>query len=218
MTSRTIFITGGTGYIGSRLVSLLQERGHTVRVLVRPQSRSKLPEGCTVVTGDALDASTYSRHVAPADTFIHLVGVPHPGPAKAQQFETIDLVSVREAVTAATDSGIKHFIYLSVAQPAPVMTKYQEVRKKGEEMIAASGMNATFVRPWYVLGPGHWWPLAFAPLYWICERIPATREQALRLGLVTIGEMLRTLVTAVEVPATGTRVIDVAEIRRNGKG
>lgn len=218
MPPRTIFMTGGTGYIGRHLLPLLLARGHTVRTLIRPQSRSRLPEECVPVSGDALDSATYSSQVAPADTFIHLVGVSHPGPAKARLFETIDLVSVQQAVAAATHTGIMHFIYLSVAQPAPVMKAYQEVRKKGEALIAASGMNATFVRPWYVLGPGHWWPMAVLPLYWLGEKIPATREQAVRLGLVTIEQMAQTLVTAVEAPPTGTRVIDVQEIRRGVKG
>lgn len=217
MTSRTIFITGGTGYIGSRLIPRLLERGHTVRALVRPQSRSKLPDGCLPVAGDALDASTFAEEIPPSDTFIHLVGVAHPGPAKTRQFETIDFVSVQQAVAAATAARVKHFMYLSVAQPAPVMKKYQDVRRRGEETISASGMDATMVRPWYILGPGHWWPAAFMPLYWLAEKVTATRGQSQRLGLVTIDEMLSTLVAAVEAPVKGTRVIDVPEIRRLGR-
>jgi hypothetical protein len=45
-------------------------------------------------------------------------------------------------------------------------------------MVRESGMNATILRPWYVLGPGRQWPLLLKPMYWLMERIPATRESA----------------------------------------
>src|SRR5260370_32048565 len=79
---RSVFITGGTGYIGSRLIPRLLERGHEVRALVRPGSEQKLPAGCTPVLGDALDGSSYADQIAPAETFVQLVGVAHPVPRK----------------------------------------------------------------------------------------------------------------------------------------
>jgi hypothetical protein len=51
------------------------------------------------------------------------------------------------------------------------------------------------------------------PFYWICERLPATRESARRLGLVTIAQMLDTLVWAAENPANEVRILDVPRIR-----
>ncbi len=144
---------------------------------------------------------------------MQLVGVPHPSPAKAEQFKAIDLVSVRESVAAAFATGIKHFIYVSVAQPAPMMKVYQAVRTEGERLLRESGMNATVLRPWYILGPGHRWPYLILPFYWICERIPATRSDARRLGLVTLKQMIAALVQAVENQPVGIRVVEVSEIR-----
>src|SRR5271166_5679142 len=118
--SRRVFITGGTGYIGTALIPALLERGHQVRVLVRPGSKARMPAKCEVVSGNALDAKSYRKLIRPADTFIHLVGVPHPSPAKAAEFRAIDLVSAREAISACADLGMRHFIYLSVAHPAPM--------------------------------------------------------------------------------------------------
>jgi hypothetical protein len=71
----------------------------------------------------------------------------------------------------------------------------------------------TILRPWYVLGPGHRWPYLLLPMYWLMERIPATRASALSLGLVTLPQMLNALVAAVERPAQGTRIVDVPAIR-----
>jgi len=211
---RDIFLTGGTGYMGSRLTPLLLSRGHKIRALARNGSQNKLPAGCEIVTGEALEKDSFAGQVPPSDTFVQLVGVAHPGPSKGEQFRAIDLVSVRASVAAAAVGGIQHFVYVSVAQPAPMMKDYLAVRAEGESLLRASGLNATILRPWYVLGPGHRWPYALIPAYWICELLPPTREAARRLGLVTLNQMLAALVNAVENPAIGIRVVEVPEIRK----
>jgi uncharacterized protein YbjT (DUF2867 family) len=209
----SIFLTGGTGYIGSRLIPQLVERAHKLKALVRAGSENKLPAGAIGIVGNALELDSYTDHVRGCDTFVHLIGVPHPSPAKAKQFHDVDLVSIKVAIKAARDAGVRHFIYLSVAQPAPVMKEFIAVRSAGEQVIRESGIPATFVRPWYVLGPGHRWPYAILPVYWILEKLPNTKESAERLGLVTIDQMLNAIVWAVENPATETRVVDVPRIR-----
>jgi len=202
-TTKDVFVTGGTGYIGSRVIPALVARGHRVRALVRATSASRLPPGC----------------VHGCDTFLQLVGTPHPSPSKAAEFERVDFVSARESVRAAATANVSHFIYLSVAQSAQVMRAYVDVRTRGEalvrEMVAnGAGRSATFVRPWYVLGPGHRWPYALVPLYWLMGAVPRTRERARALGLVTIAQMVRTLVRCVEEQPVGERIVAVPEIRR----
>jgi uncharacterized protein YbjT (DUF2867 family) len=209
----TVFVTGGTGYMGGQLIPELLKKGYGVRALARQGSEGKLPVGCETVLGNALDGSTYAAAVRGCSVFVHLVGVAHPSPAKGRQFHEIDLVAARSAITAAAQASIEHFIYLSVAQPAPIMKVYQEVRAQAEQMLRETGMNATILRPWYVLGPGHRWPYALIPLYWLFEKIPATRAGAERLGLVTLRQMTRALVHAVESPSRGVLVTDVRAIR-----
>jgi uncharacterized protein YbjT (DUF2867 family) len=214
---RNVFLTGGTGYMGSHLIPLLLARGHKIRALARKSSEAKLPTGCEIVSGNALEKDSFAYQVQPSDTYVQFVGVAHPSPSKGEQFRAIDLVSVRASVAAAAEAKIQHFIYVSVAQPAPVMRNYIAVRAEGESLLRASGMNATVLRPWYVLGPGHRWPYFLVPAYWICERFPPTREGARRLGFVTLNQMLAALVHAVENPATGTRIIEVPEIRKSAQ-
>jgi len=211
-----VFVTGGTGYVGRPLITRLLERGHEVRALVRPGSEAKLPPGCQVVVGDALDGSSYAGQIKPADTFVQLVGVAHPNPKKAPEFRSIDLASGRGAIEAAGAAGVRHFVYVSVAHPAPVMKAYIQVRSECEAVIRQSGMNATILRPWYVLGPGHRWPYLLLPMYKIMEWLPATRPGAIRLGLATLEQMCQALVRAVETPPQGVRVVEVAQIRASG--
>jgi uncharacterized protein YbjT (DUF2867 family) len=211
---REVFLTGATGYMGTALARELLGRGHHVRALVRPGSEHKVPSGCELVHGDALRAETYAPQVAPADTLVHLVGVAHPNPKKAAEFVSVDLKSCQEALGAATQARVRHFVYLSVARPAPVMKEYQAVRAEAERLIRASRMPATFVRPWYVLGPGHRWPILLKPMYALARLIPATRDGAERLALVTLEQMVRTLVWAVENPADEVRALEPCHISR----
>jgi uncharacterized protein YbjT (DUF2867 family) len=208
-----VFVTGATGYLGSRLAPVLLQRGHFVRALVRESSRQKVPAGCDVAIGDALRMESFVNAVNGMDTFVQLVGVAHPSPAKAKEFREIDLASVRASVAAAVEAGIGHFVYVSVAHPAPVMKEYIAVRMEGERLIREAGIAATILRPWYVLGPGHWWPYAALPFYWIAERIPKWRDGAQRLGLVNVRQMVSALARAVDDGPNGLRVWEPRQIR-----
>ena len=214
MSSHSVFVTGANGYLGRRLVPALLARGHRVTALVRPGRESLLPGGCRVLTGDALNPASFQDGLGDADTLVHLVGVAHPSPAKAAAFRQVDLASLQAAVAAARHAGIRHFVYLSVAQPAPLMHAYLAARAEGEALLRTSGIASTILRPWYVLGPGHRWPLALLPFYWLAERLPATRDTALRLGLVTLDQMVSALAAAVEHPPAEIRILDVPAIRR----
>ena len=211
-----MFITGGTGYIGRRLIPLLRKRGHSVTALVREGSRNKLASDCEIRVGDPLNGDSYAKHVSSLDTFVHLVGVPHPSPSKARQFVDIDLKAGREAIRVAHQAGMAHFIYVSVAHPAPVMKSYIQVRCSCEAAIHEAGLNATILRPWYVLGPGHRWPVILTPLYRLAEHFSATREGAARLGFVTLEQMIHAIVSVTEDPAQGVRIVEVPGIRSRG--
>lgn len=217
---RNVFVSGGTGYIGRELIRMLVGRGHRVRALARAGSEGKVPPGCEVVPGDALAAASFAHAVAAGDTFVHLVGVTHPAPWKGRQFRAVDLAALKASAAAAAAAGVGHFVLVSVAHPAPVMKAYIAVRRECESILEKAGLTATVLRPWYVLGPGHRWPVVLKPLYAMAERLPALREGALRLGLVTREEMVGALSWAVENPPRLTRVLSVSEIRshRGGAG
>ena len=205
-----IFISGGTGYLGLALIPSLLERGHSVKALARSRSERKLPEHVEIVNGNALDAATFS--CVGGDTFIHLVGTPHPAPWKGAEFRAIDLPALQASVKTAVEGGISHFLFLSVAQPAPIMQAYISVRQQCEATIRDAGLTATIFRPWYVLGPRHRWPAALLPLYWIARKIPTLRDGSRRLQLVTLQQMTSCMVWAVENPPLQTRVLGAAEI------
>lgn len=151
------------------------------------------------------------------ETFVHLVGVSHPSPAKANEFLTVDLPAAQAAIGAAKGAGVRHFLYVSVAHPAPIMRDYLAVRAEVENNIANAGLNATILRPWYVLGPGRRWPILLLPAYWAMGALPATRDSAQRLGLVTLSQMIAAMAHSIDQPPTGIAVMNVPAIRHAGR-
>lgn len=211
-----VFVTGGSGYVGSSVIPLLITHGHKVCTLVRSQSLSKVSPGCEVILGNVLDNKTYENKIFHSDTLLHLVGVSHPNPFKKNLFTMVDIKSVEQTLEAAIFQSIEHFVYLSVAHPAPVMKSYIETRKKCESLIYQSGLSATIIRPWYVLGPNHSWPYLLIPFYKIFQNIRTTKETANRLGLITLAQLTKTIIQVIENPLINiVRIIEVPEIRKS---
>jgi len=214
MMNKKIFITGGTGYVGSSLIPELLSKGYEVNALVRKGSEHKVQSEVNIIIGNPLDENTFINKIFPCDTFIQLVGVSHPSPAKTEQFKTVDLASAKASISAASSSGVKHFIYLSVAHPAPIMREYIQVRVEAENFIHEKNLSSTIIRPWYILGKNHRWPISLIPAYWVLKRIPSTSESAKRLDLVTLKQMIQCIVYSVENPATVIRIFQPPQIKK----
>src|SRR4051794_3348320 len=113
----TVFITGATGFMGRRLAAELLRRGHAVRGLARASGDRRLPAGVEAVVGDPTTPASYAARLDGVGTFVQLVGVAHPNPARADEFRSVDGAGGVAAIDAAKRAGIRHFVYVSVAQP-----------------------------------------------------------------------------------------------------
>jgi uncharacterized protein YbjT (DUF2867 family) len=94
----------------------------------------------------------------------------------------VDFASIKAAVAAAARAGGHHFIYVSVAHPAPVMHAYIAVREEGEALVRSTGIRATILRPWYILGPGHRWPYLLLPIYAVLRCVPGDTSRCTAIG------------------------------------
>lgn len=211
-------MTGATGYLGRPLTEALVARGHGVQALVRAASLARLAPRVEPVLGDALDPSSWARAVRAGDVVVPLVGVAHPSPRKAPELERLDRGSAEATAQVARSAGASRLVYVSVAQPAPIMQAYVAARAAGEAAVRATGLPATILRPWYVLGPGHRWPLLLWPFYAISSLLPRSRATARRLGLVTRAQMLAALIRAIESTEPGVEIVEVPDIKRARAG
>jgi uncharacterized protein YbjT (DUF2867 family) len=128
---------------------------------------------------------------------------------------TVFITGVTASAHAAAAAGVAHFVYVSVTMTGSgVMAAYENVRKKGEEICRQIQLNCTFIRPWYVIGPGHYWPVLLLPLYGIAELVPSWRRKARAMSFVSLRQMINSLIVAVESDPSPLRIMELREIRK----
>src|ERR671911_64657 len=74
VTSRSVLITGATGYLGRPLTTLAHRRGYHVRAFVRPGSEARVAPGAELIVGDAFSVDDLAAAMSPGDTLVHLLG------------------------------------------------------------------------------------------------------------------------------------------------
>lgn len=123
MSNPSVFITGGTGFIGVHLVNALVTLGYQVTVLQRNSApvtivnRPKLPTTVKRVIGDILRPESYQQAMIGHDAVIHLaadyrVGLPPNRQVHQSMFQT-NVVGTQRVLDAAELAGIPHIIYMS---------------------------------------------------------------------------------------------------------
>lgn len=148
--SRTVAITGATGFVGSETLDQLLETGFAVRALTRrPQAER---DGITWIAGALDDAAALDALVAGADVVLHIAGVVN-APNRAG-FEAGNGTGTANVIAAMQRAGLKRLIHVSsFAARNPDLSDYCWSKALAEEKVKASGLDWTMVRPPAVYGP-----------------------------------------------------------------
>lgn len=150
-----ILVTGGTGYVGSRMVQKLKEVGKDVRVLARDPdaARATLPAGVEVARGDVTQPETLPAALAGVDTVIHLVAIIRE--TGGRTFEAINYEGAVNMIEAAREAGVRRYLQMSAlgATPDPNFP-YHDTKYRAEQKVKASGTDWTIFRPSIIFGPG----------------------------------------------------------------
>lgn len=158
-----VFVTGGTGYVGSGLLPALLEQGHEVTCLVRKSGT--LPPAAVghpsvrTVAGDLLTPASYAGAVAECDAVIHLVGIIREAPAKGVTFDNIHVRGTKELLEACREARFaeqgKRFIHMSaLGARAGASTDYFRTKWEAEQLVRGSGIPYVIFRPSVIFGPG----------------------------------------------------------------
>ena len=156
--SRTIALTGATGFIGTTLTKHLINTGWKVQALVRPTSDRKRLNGISVqwVDGDLDDVECLRRLVQNAEAVVHCAGAVRGQTEK--QFNRVNVEGVARLVHAAVQQHpLPRFLLISsLAAREPQLSPYASSKRQGEQALAASSgeMPWTAFRPSPVYGPG----------------------------------------------------------------
>jgi uncharacterized protein YbjT (DUF2867 family) len=146
-----ILVTGGTGFVGPKIVHALRTTGHDVRALVRKPERGAAL-GVELVEGDVTDAASLRRAVEGCDAVVHLVAIILGKPA---DFERVMAQGTRDLVAAARDAGVRRFVLMSalgVSEKTKELTPYYRGKWAMEQAVRGSGLEHVIFRPSFVFG------------------------------------------------------------------
>ena len=151
-----ILLTGGTGYVGSRMLEKLRSRPEPVRLLVRDLERAKKLAGGTVTLakGDVTDPATLPAAMEGVDTVIHLVAIIRERPGGVT-FERYNYQGTVNMVDAAKAAGVKRFIHMSAlgVRPDPSLP-YMDTKYRAQQYVEQSGLDWTAFQPSVIFGEG----------------------------------------------------------------
>lgn len=152
-----VFLTGATGFVGGYVLQRLLAEGHTVRALVRDQTKTRtgnLPQSnVDYIAGDIVSGAGLEEGVRGCDAVIHLVGIiVEKG---TNTFEAVHDLGTRNVVEQAKKAGIRKFVQMSaLGARADGVSRYQTSKWRGEEAVRGGGIPYCILRPSLIFGPG----------------------------------------------------------------
>ncbi|HEY6150676.1 MAG TPA: NAD(P)H-binding protein [Gaiellaceae bacterium] len=151
-----ILVTGGTGFVGPKVVHALRERDLPVRCLVRkPSSAAAEPLsawGCDLVQGDVTDAASLRRAAEGCDVVVHLVAIRQ---GSREKFERIMEQATRDLVSAAKEAGARRFVLMSAlgtSEETKDLLPYYHAKWDMEQTVSGSGLEHVIFRPSFIFG------------------------------------------------------------------
>ncbi len=208
MPEHTILLTGATGYVGGRLLTRLAAQGHQVRCLARKPAylEQRLPPGATVVQGDVRDPAALARALHGIETAYYLVHAMGDG----RRFESHEREGAACFARAAREAGVRRIVYLgALGNEAADLSPHLHSRQEVGRILRESGVPTIELRASIVIGAGS---LSFELVRALTEHLPVMvmpRWVSVLAQPIVIGDLLTYLVEALEVPISGSVVVEI---------
>lgn len=206
-----VFVTGGTGFVGTHVVNALQRRGHAVAVLAREPGRAhnRYNKPVEIVVGDVLDARSLARGVAGREAVVHLVGI--IAEKGEQTFDRMHRQAVENVLEAARAAGVRRVLHMSAmgsAEDSP--SEYGRTKAAGEKAVRDSGLDWTVFRPSIIFGPGDGFVTLLAGIIRVNPVfIPVIGPGTTRFMPVSIYDVARVFTESLDKPETLGSVFEV---------
>jgi uncharacterized protein YbjT (DUF2867 family) len=151
-----ILVTGGTGFVGPKIVHALRAEEKPVRALVRDPSSSSARTlaawGCELAQGDATDPESLRRATEGAHAVVHLIALIY---GKPEDFERVMSQGTRDLLAAAKEARVSRFVLMSAlgtTDESKDLVPYYRSKWDMEQTVKASGIEHVIFRPSFVFG------------------------------------------------------------------
>ena len=167
LDSARILLAGGSGYVGGRLLRVLEETGRPLRCLARKPEllRPRVAASTEVVGGDVLDLSSLSEAMKDVHTAYYLVH----SMAAGGGFEERDRLGAKNFATAAREHGTRRIIYLGGLGGSGRLSSHLASRQEVGEILRRSGVPTIEFRASIIIGAGS---LSFEMVRALVEKLP----------------------------------------------
>lgn len=180
-------ITGGTGFVGSRLIDLALASGHEVRALTRRDQPAR--DGVTWVRGDLDATAALASLCAGADAVIHVAGVVNA--PDRDGFARGNITGTANMLAAVQGAGVRRYVHVSsLASREPQLSAYGWSKGEADKLVRASGLDWTIVRPPAIYGPGD---LEMLELFRVARFGLALLPPGGRISVIEVGDLGRLL-------------------------
>src|SRR5438874_4866187 len=148
-----VFVTGGSGFVGSAVIEELLKRDYGVHALVN-RNLALLDQRLRTFSGSLFEADVLDRGMQGCHAVIHLVGIIQERPSKGVTFERIHYEGTVSVVEAAKRNGVKRFLQMSALGVRPdAVSEYHKTKYRAEQYLRQSGLDWTIFRPSLIHGP-----------------------------------------------------------------
>lgn len=198
-----VFVSGGTGFVGSEVVRQLLAAGHTVRCLVRPGSEQKAAAGVERHPGDVLAPESLEGALDGCDAVVHLVGIIREFPGKGVTFKRLHSEATQHMVEAAEAQGVVRYLQMSAnGTRADAVCLYHQTKWRAEEAVRQSNLDWTIFRPSLIFGPGDAFVNLIAGMMRRLPLMPVIGDGRYRMSPVAVEDVAAGFVRALERPET----------------
>jgi uncharacterized protein YbjT (DUF2867 family) len=206
-----ILVTGGTGFVGPKVVHELRANERDVRCLVRDRRRgSKLAAwGSELAEGDVTDPASLRAAVRGCDTVVHLVAI-ITGPRR--DFERIMEQGTRDLVAAAREEGVRRFVLMSAlgtTEQTRELTPYFHAKWEMEQAVKTSGLEHVIFRPSFVFGRDGGVLPTFKRLARLTPVTPIVGSGAQRIQPIWVEDVAAYFAAAVDKPEAANRTFEI---------
>lgn len=207
-----IFVTGATGFVGHAVVRALVGHGFLVRCLVRPGSEAALKgfESIDRVPGDVLEPDKLAASIEGCGAVVNLVGIIREHRARGITFDRLHTQATANMVAVTHEAGVTRYIQMSAVGTRPgAASRYHQTKWQAEEVVRASALDWTIIRPSLIYGPGDEFVSALARMIRRLPAVPVLGDGQYRVQPVAVEHVAEAFARALRLPAATAQTYEI---------